>query len=111
MPPVRVDILMYHSISDAPGPTSIAPDIFAAQMQALAESGLPVISPDALLDPPAPRSVLITFQLPQATFNRFQASEEVFRRDSSRASFQRPNPRQSDERQDRGHKKNDGYQE
>ena len=61
MPPGRVDILMYHSISDAPGPTSIAPDIFAAQMQALTESGLPVISPDALLDPPAPRSVLITF--------------------------------------------------
>ncbi len=57
----RVDILMYHSISDAPGPTSIAPDIFAAQMQALAESGLPVVTPDALLDPPAPRSVLITF--------------------------------------------------
>jgi peptidoglycan/xylan/chitin deacetylase (PgdA/CDA1 family) len=61
MPLGRVDILMYHSISDAPGPTSIAPDIFAAQMQALAESGLPVVTPDALLDPPAPRSVLITF--------------------------------------------------
>jgi peptidoglycan/xylan/chitin deacetylase (PgdA/CDA1 family) len=57
----QIDILMYHSISEASGPTSIAPDTFAAQMQALAESGLPVISPDDLTDPPAPRSVLITF--------------------------------------------------
>lgn len=61
MPARQIDILMYHSISAAPGPTSIAPDIFAAQMQALAESGLPVITPDDLSDPPAPRSILITF--------------------------------------------------
>lgn len=61
MPPARIDILMYHSISDAPGPTSIAPETFAAQMQALAESGLPVVSPDALTSPPAGRSVVITF--------------------------------------------------
>ncbi len=64
MPTGRVDILMYHSISDAPGPTSIAPQTFAAQVQALAESGLPVVSLDSLAearaDAPA-RSVVITF--------------------------------------------------
>lgn len=61
MPAGRIDILMYHSISDVPGPTSIAPDVFSAQMQALAESGLPVITADQLTDPPGGRSVLITF--------------------------------------------------
>lgn len=62
-----VDILMFHSISDAAGPTAIRADVFAQQMAAIAESGLPVVSLDALVDsrrmgkPLPPRSVAITF--------------------------------------------------
>lgn len=55
------DILMYHAIAPDPGPTSIAPGIFAAQMQALAESGRPVVSLDAWLAGGDPRAVVITF--------------------------------------------------
>ncbi|MBF9033170.1 polysaccharide deacetylase family protein [Rhodobacterales bacterium HKCCE2091] len=59
---MAVDILMYHSISDAGGPTSIPPATFDWQMAALAASGVPVLSLDDLLAPGAPeRAVAITF--------------------------------------------------
>ena len=62
-----VDILMYHSVSNAEGPTSIAPEIFAKQMAAIAEAGVKVISLDDLLSAKAekttlpPQSIIITF--------------------------------------------------
>jgi peptidoglycan/xylan/chitin deacetylase (PgdA/CDA1 family) len=62
-----VDILMYHSISNRGGATSTAPSVFAAQMEALAASEVPVITLDDLLAAQegkarlAPRSVIITF--------------------------------------------------
>ena len=62
-----VDILMFHSIAAAPGPTSVAPALFAAQMEALARSGLPVISLDRLAAARnggaalPPRAVILTF--------------------------------------------------
>lgn len=37
--PVKVPILMYHSISEEQGPTSIAPAVFEAQMHAIATAG------------------------------------------------------------------------
>ncbi len=39
----RVAILTYHSISNEPGPTSIAPEIFEAQMAALRSSDVDVV--------------------------------------------------------------------
>lgn len=67
MPAPRIDILMYHSISDASGATSISADIFADQMAAIAEAGVKVITLDDLVsgldggfDLPS-RSVIITF--------------------------------------------------
>jgi peptidoglycan/xylan/chitin deacetylase (PgdA/CDA1 family) len=63
----RIDILMYHSISDYPGPTNIAPSIFAQQIETIARLGVPVVSMDALLQarlggaPLPPRCVVITF--------------------------------------------------
>lgn len=39
-------ILTYHSISNEPGPTSIAPEIFRAQMEAIAEAGVDIVGLD-----------------------------------------------------------------
>jgi peptidoglycan/xylan/chitin deacetylase (PgdA/CDA1 family) len=53
---------MYHSISDRGGPTCIPADVFAAQMEVLAASGVPVVSLDALTSDERPeRAVVITF--------------------------------------------------
>ena len=57
-----VDILMYHSISDRGGPTSIPLEIFSTQMDALASSGLPVVDLDHVAAGDLPeRSVVLTF--------------------------------------------------
>lgn len=44
----HVDILMYHAIAEGSGPTTIAPELFRAQMEALAASGRAVVSLDDL---------------------------------------------------------------
>jgi peptidoglycan/xylan/chitin deacetylase (PgdA/CDA1 family) len=63
----RVDILMYHSISSEPGPTSIPVGTFARQMELLVETGCSVVSLGELAkyqrgerELPA-RTVMITF--------------------------------------------------
>lgn len=38
-----VDILMYHSVAEASGPTSIAPHVFERQISQLAQSGLKIL--------------------------------------------------------------------
>lgn len=62
-----IDILMYHSISDSGGPTSIGPQVFADQMAAIADHGIPVIRLDDLAAARAgkgslpPHAVILTF--------------------------------------------------
>ena len=43
-------ILTYHSISNEPGPTSIPPEIFLAQMEAIGELGVNVVGLDEIED-------------------------------------------------------------
>lgn len=59
----RIDILMYHSISDRGGATAIGAQTFAMQMEVLSASGVPVVTLDDLADGriTAPRSVILTF--------------------------------------------------
>lgn len=63
----QLDILMYHSISENPGPTNIPPSTFAEQMAAISDAGVPVIGLGEVLDAraggqPLPhRAVIITF--------------------------------------------------
>jgi peptidoglycan/xylan/chitin deacetylase (PgdA/CDA1 family) len=58
---------MYHSISGQGGATAIAPEVFATQMRAIAEEGVPVITLDdycaaGIGGPALPdRSVILTF--------------------------------------------------
>lgn len=62
-----IPVLMYHSISDGPGPTCIPKDVFRAQMQAIARSGATVIPLARFAEwrlknvSVPPRSVVITF--------------------------------------------------
>lgn len=57
-----IDILMYHSVSDRGGPTSIRPEVFAAQMRALSLSGRQVVGMDALVSGEWPEgAVVLTF--------------------------------------------------
>jgi peptidoglycan/xylan/chitin deacetylase (PgdA/CDA1 family) len=62
-----VNILMYHSIADAAGPTSIGPATFRDQLAILASSGRPVVPVEALVEaldggPPLPDdAVVLTF--------------------------------------------------
>ncbi|MGL4280668.1 MAG: polysaccharide deacetylase family protein [Albidovulum sp.] len=56
------DILMYHSVSGQGGPTCIAPEVFARQMRAIADAGVPVVTLDDYCGGALPaRSVIITF--------------------------------------------------
>lgn len=61
--PGVVSVLMYHSISEDPGPTSIAPPIFRMQLEELVATGVPVLPLAALVGdaPIPPRAVVITF--------------------------------------------------
>ena len=63
----HIEVLMYHSISDAGGPTSIPTPVFAAQMQALSDSGYHVAEFADLVtwrdgtDTLPPKTAIITF--------------------------------------------------
>jgi len=67
MPSPVVDILMYHSIAEGVGPSYTPPAVFEAQMDAIAKSGIPVLTLDDLVAARAgakdlpQRSIVITF--------------------------------------------------
>ena len=56
-----LDILMYHSVSERGGPTATPEPVFRAQMEAIADSGVPVLSLDALSGGWPGRGVVLTF--------------------------------------------------
>ena len=82
--PGSVDILMYHSISDAPGPTCISPATFRQQLAAIERRGFQVVSlgdfvawHDGRFDLPE-RSIVLTFDdgfadFAEAAFPELQA--------------------------------------
>jgi len=67
-------VLMYHSVSSEPGPTSIAPETFSMQVEVLAELGIRSMTTQDFLDwrrgytAGAARRVLITFDDGYADF-------------------------------------------
>ncbi len=66
MQPETINILMFHSVSDGPGPTCIAPEVFRQQLEALEDCGHRAVSWTSLLQwlrgerSLPPRSFLLT---------------------------------------------------
>lgn len=88
----RINVLTYHSISAAPGPTSIPPSVFRGHLDALADCGYRVVPLPALAawltgGPELPlRSVVITFDDGFADFAE-QAAPELLAREWSATVF------------------------
>lgn len=54
-------VLTFHRIDDGPGPLSYGPERFRALLEALADSGIPVVDLPSLLDPSTTRGLTLTF--------------------------------------------------